>query len=77
VILNLFAKQNILSNQVEGEIIKQACKWDDHIIMTWDYESIIIIYFLGQEKEKYDVDISQLLKDILYKDIPLTLYVRT
>jgi hypothetical protein len=52
VILNLFAKQNILSNQIEGEIIKQACKWDDHIIMTWDYESIIVIYFLGQEKRK-------------------------
>jgi len=67
----------MLSNQVEGEIIKQAHKWDDHIVMTWDYESVDVIYFLGQEKEKYDVDISQLLKEILYKDIPLTLYVRT
>jgi len=34
VILNLFAKRNMLSNQVEGEIIKQARKWDDHIVMT-------------------------------------------
>jgi hypothetical protein len=67
----------MLSNQVEGEIIKHARKWDDHIVMTWDYESVDVIYFLGQEKEKYDVDISQLLKEILYMDIPLTLYVRT
>jgi hypothetical protein len=67
----------MLSNQVEGEIIKHVHKWDDHIIMTWDYENINVIYFLGQDKEKYDVDISQLSKDILYKDIPLTLYVRT
>jgi hypothetical protein len=26
---------------------------------------------------EYDVNISWLLKDLLYKDIPLTLYVRT
>jgi hypothetical protein len=42
-----FTKQNMLSNQVEGEIIKQACKWDDHTIITWDYEGEDVIYFLG------------------------------
>jgi hypothetical protein len=46
-----------LSNKVEGEIIKHAHKWDNHTIMTWDYEGENIIYFLGQEG-KYDVDIS-------------------
>jgi hypothetical protein len=51
VISNLLAKRNMLSNQVEREIIKHVCKWDDHIIMTWDYENINVIYFLGQEKE--------------------------
>jgi hypothetical protein len=45
------------SNQVEGEIIKQARKWDNHTIMIRDYEGVDIIYFLGQEG-KYDVDIS-------------------
>jgi hypothetical protein len=49
------------SNQVEGEIIKQACKWNNHTIVTRDYEGADIIYFLGQEG-KYDVDISYLLK---------------
>ncbi len=45
--------------------------------MTWDYERADVIYFLSQEDGKYDVSISWLLKDLLYKDIPLTLYVRT
>lgn len=35
---NFFAKQNMSSNQVEREIIKQNHKWDDHTIRTWDYE---------------------------------------
>jgi hypothetical protein len=38
--------------------------------MTYNYENIDIIYFSSQEEGKYDVDISQLLEDILYKDIP-------
>jgi hypothetical protein len=33
--------------------------------------------FLGQEKGQYDVDISQLLEVLLYKDILLTLYPKT
>jgi hypothetical protein len=47
-----------LSNQVDGEIIEQARKWDDHTIMTWDYEGADVIYFPSQEEGKYDVDIS-------------------
>lgn len=66
-----------VEHQVEGEIIKHACEWNDHTIMTWHYESANVIYFLSQEEGKYDVNISWLLKDILYKNIPLTLYVRT
>jgi hypothetical protein len=44
--------------------------------MTWVYEGIDVIYFLGQEEGQYDVDISWLPKDLLCKDIPLTLYVK-
>jgi hypothetical protein len=47
----------MLSNQVEGKIIKQAHEWDDHTIVTWDYEGADVIYFLGQEEGQYDVDI--------------------
>jgi hypothetical protein len=39
--------------------------------MTSDYEGADAI-----EEGKYDVDISHLLEDLFYKDIPLTLYVR-
>ncbi len=34
-----------------------------------------VIFFLGQEEEKYDI--SRSLEDLLYKNIPLTLYVKT
>jgi hypothetical protein len=34
-----------------------------------------VIYFLGQKEEKYDI--SKLLANLLYKNIPLTLYVKT
>jgi hypothetical protein len=44
--------------------------------VTWVYEGTNVIYFPSQEKGQYDVDISQLPKDLLYKDIPLTLYVK-
>ncbi len=64
------------NNQVEGKLIEQAPKWDDNTIMTWVYEGIDVIYFLGQEEGQYDVDISWLPKDLLCKDIPLTLYVK-
>jgi hypothetical protein len=64
------------SNQVEEEIIEHDANWDNHTIVTWDYEGADVIYFLGQEEGQYHVDISQLLKDLLYKDKPLTLYVR-
>ncbi len=43
--------------------------------MTWVHEGAYVIFFLSQEEGQYDVDI--LLKDLLYKDIQLTLYVRT
>jgi hypothetical protein len=64
------------SCQVEGEIIEPISNWDNHTIMIWVYEGVDVIYFLGQEG-KYDVDIFWLLEDLLYNDIPLTLYVRT
>ncbi len=67
----------MLSNQVEGKIIEQAREWDNHTIVTWDYEGVDVIYFLGHEKGQYDVDIFRLHEDLLYKDIPLTLYVKT
>ncbi len=63
-------------NQVQEEIIKHAANWDNHTIVTWVYETVDVIYFLGQEEGQYHVDISHLPKDLLYKDIPLTLYVR-
>jgi len=42
-----------------------------------DYEGANVIYFPSQEEGQYDVDIFLLPKDLLYKDIPLTLYVKT
>jgi hypothetical protein len=59
------------------QIIKQVQEWDDHTIVTWDYEGEDVIYFPSQKKCQYDVHIYQILEDLLYKDIPLTLYVRT
>jgi hypothetical protein len=44
--------------------------------VTWDYEGVDVICFLGQKEGQYDVDIFLLFEDLLYKDIPLTLYVR-
>jgi len=76
VIPIFFAKQNMSSNQVEEKIIEHDASWDNHTIVTWDYERADVIYFLGQEEGQYHVDISQLPKDLLYKDKPLTLYVR-
>ncbi len=66
----------MLNNQVERKIIESIGKSDEHTIVTWVYERANVIYFLGQEEGRYDVDISWLSKDLLYKDIPLTLYVR-
>jgi hypothetical protein len=45
VIPIFFAKQNMLNNQVEGEIIEPIGKWDEHTIMTWVYEGANVIYF--------------------------------
>jgi hypothetical protein len=44
-ILIFFAKHNMSSNQVEGEIIKLIGKCDDHTIMIWVYEGANVIYF--------------------------------
>jgi len=65
------------SNQIEGKIIDQAYEWYYHTIMTWDYEGAHVIYFPVEEEGQYDVDFFQLPKDLLYKDIPLTLYAKT
>jgi hypothetical protein len=64
-------------NQVEGEIIEQAHEWDNHTIVTWDYEGTNVICFPSQEEGAYDVDIFRLFEDSLYKDIALTLYIKT
>jgi hypothetical protein len=42
---NFFTKRNMLSNQVEREIIEQTSEWDDHTIVTWVYEGADAIYF--------------------------------
>jgi hypothetical protein len=42
---------------------------------TWDYKGTNAMYFRYWKKGKYHVDIIWLLKDLLYKEIPLTLYV--
>jgi hypothetical protein len=44
--------------------------------MTWDYEGANVIYFPSQKEVEYDVNISWLLEDLLYKVIPLRFYVR-
>jgi hypothetical protein len=69
-------QDEICQANIEGEIIKHVRKWDDRTIVTSDYEGANAIYFPTQEEGKYDVDIFQLSKDLLYKDIPLTLYVK-
>jgi hypothetical protein len=43
-----FAKQIMMSNQVEKEIIEQAREWDNHTIVTLDYEKTNVIYFPSQ-----------------------------
>ncbi len=55
----------------------QTCWQINHTIVTWVFEGADVIYFPSQEEGQYCVDISWLLKDLLYKDIPLTLYFRT
>jgi hypothetical protein len=44
-------------------------------MITWDYKKIDVMYFICWKEGTYHVDIIQLLKDLLYKEIPLTLYV--
>jgi hypothetical protein len=48
VIQIISAKQIMMSNHIEKEIIKQAHEWDDHTIVTWDYERANVIYFPSQ-----------------------------
>jgi hypothetical protein len=55
----------MFNSQVEGEIIEQTCKWDDHTIVIWNYEGAYVMFFPGQEEKKHYVDISQLLKLIV------------
>jgi hypothetical protein len=50
--------------------------WNDHTVVTWNFEGIDVICLLGLGKEgEYHVDIAQLSDDLLYKDIPMTFYV--
>jgi hypothetical protein len=39
------------------------------------YEGTNVVYLWGQKKGKYHEDMVWLLEDLLYKEIPLTLYV--
>jgi hypothetical protein len=39
-------------------IFDDSESWDDHIIVTWDYERKDVIYFLNKEKYIYHVDIA-------------------
>ncbi len=48
----------MLNNQVKGEIIEEAGKWDNHTMMTQVYDGTYVLYFQGQEEGQYDVDIS-------------------
>jgi hypothetical protein len=48
--------------------------YNDHTVVTWNFEGIDVIYLLGEEGE-YHVDIAQLSDDLLYKDILMTFYV--
>ncbi len=43
------------------QIIKQVQEWDDHTIVTWDYEGEDVIYFPSQKKCQYDAHIYQIL----------------
>ncbi len=45
MIPKFFAKQIMMNYQVEKEIIEQVHEWDDHTIVTWDYEKANVIYF--------------------------------
>jgi hypothetical protein len=44
-------------------------------LFTWDDKGTNGMYFPYRKKGKYHVDIIRLLKDLLFKEIPLTLYV--
>jgi hypothetical protein len=50
VIPNFFIKKKMSNNQVEGEIIEQTKKWDDHTIMIWVYEGVMS--YISQAKKK-------------------------
>jgi hypothetical protein len=51
--------------------------WDDHTIVTWDYEGGDVTYFFDEAKGEYHVDITWLLEDLLYKDISMTFHVNS
>jgi hypothetical protein len=74
----------VSSNQNEGEKGKQANSnmvledidtCDNHTIMPWDYEGANVIYLSSEEEGEYHMDIAQLSKDWLYKQIPMAFYV--
>jgi hypothetical protein len=44
-------------------------------MITWDYKEKHLMYFPSQDEGKYHVNIVQLPEDLLYKEVPLTLYV--
>jgi len=84
VIIFFNAQATMSSTQNKGEKVEKANSnmvlddndiWDDYTIVTWDYERANVIYFLDEEEGKYHVDIAQLSKHLLYKDILITFYV--
>ncbi len=63
------------NNQVEGKIIELTGEWDNHTIMTWVYEKGMS-YISHAKKKAYMMWIFLNYRRTLYKDIPLTLYVK-
>lgn len=62
-------------NQVESNITpNDNHNWDDHEYMGITKKKNLM-YFPSQDEGKYHVNIVQLPEDLLYKEVPLTLYV--
>jgi len=67
--------EGMKQNRVESNItLDDNHNWDNTMI-TWDYKEKNLMYFPRQDEGKYHVNIVQLSEDLLYKEIPLMLYV--
>ncbi len=57
-------------------VIDDNDTWDDQKIMTWDYEGADVL-FARQWRRKISCGYYSVIKDLLYKEIPMTFYVNT